>query len=191
MELAGNMLHTWNITQGIRVVMAPQPDNWLHGTLIFPPDQNPLENLSTAEAILDYFAQNLPNLRPMMALEDAEALRPRPVSKILTVKCDRLNVGGQILLIGDAAHAVSPSMGQGCNASLQDVMVLAQILDEYQDDWDQALPAFTSQRLADVHALRDLSDYNFPRSQLMSLEFHFFPSLRGLKNLSGSKRSGC
>lgn len=173
LELAGNMLHTWNITQGIRIVMAPQPDDWLQGTLIFPPDNNPLENLSTAEAILDYFAENTPNLRPMMTLEDAEALRQRPVAKIVTVKCDRLNVGGRILLIGDAVHAVSPSMGQGCNAALQDVMVFAQILDKYQDDWAQALPAFTSQRLADVHALRDLSDYNFPRTPLMSLEFLF------------------
>ena len=172
-ELAGNMLHTWNIAQGIRLVMAPQPDDWLHGTLIFPPNNNPLENLTTAAAILDYFAQNIPSLRPLMTLEDAEALRQRPVSKIVTVKCNHLNVGGRIVLVGDAVHAVSPSLGQGCNASLQDVMVFAQVLDEYQDDWEKALPAFTNKRLADVHALRDLSDYNFPRSQPMSLEFVF------------------
>ena len=127
----------------------------------------------TAAAVLDYFAKNIPSLRPLMTLEDAEALRQRPVSKIVTVKCDRLNVGGRIVLIGDAVHAVSPSIGQGCNASLQDVMVFAQVLDEYQDDWEKALPAFTNKRLADVHALRDLSDYSFPRSQPMSLEFVF------------------
>jgi kynurenine 3-monooxygenase len=172
-ELVGNMLHTWNIGQGIRVVMAPQPDNWLHGTLIFPPEQNPLKNLVTPEAILDYFAENLPHLRPMMTPEDAEALQQRPVSKIITVKCDRLNVGGKILLIGDAAHAVSPSIGQGCNSSLQDVMVFSQILDEYQDDWEKALPNFTLRRLPDVHALRDLSDYSFPRVPRMNLEFVF------------------
>ena len=65
-----------------------------------------------------------------------------------------------ILLIGDAAHAVSPSIGQGCNAALQDVQVFTQVLAQYQDDWAQALPAFTSQRLPDVHALRELSDYS-------------------------------
>ena len=172
-ELAGNVIHTWTIERGVRLVMAPQLDNCLHGTLIFPPDKNPLENLTTAEAILDYFAKKTPSLKPVMTLEDAEALRQRPVSKILTVKCDRLNVGGRILLIGDAIHAVSPSIGQGCNAALQDAMVFAQVLDEYQDNWEKALPAFTNKRLEDVHALRDLSDYTVPRSKWMILEFIF------------------
>ncbi|WP_019504161.1 NAD(P)/FAD-dependent oxidoreductase [Pleurocapsa sp. PCC 7319] len=82
-------------------------------------------------------------------------------------------VGGQILLIGDAVHAVSPSIGQGCNAALQDAMIFAQVLDEYQDDWEKALPAFTSKRLEDVHALRDLSDYTIPRTKWMTLELIF------------------
>ena len=176
-EFVGNVIHTWTIERGIRLVMAPQSDNCLHGTLIFPPDKNPLENLTTGEAILDYFAEKIPSLRPLMTLEDAEALRQRPVSKILTVKCARLNVGGRILLIGDAVHAVSPSIGQGCNASLQDAMVFAQVLARYQDDWGKALPAFNSQRLEDVHALRDLSDYTVPRSRWMILELIFHLTL--------------
>ena len=175
-EFVDNVLHTWTIGQGIRLVMAPQLDNSLHGTLIFPPDQNPLENLTTGEAILDYFAKKIPSLRPVMTLADAEILREKPVSKILTVKCDRLNVG-QILLIGDAVHAVSPSIGQGCNASLQDAMIFAQVLDEYQDNWEKALPAFNTKRLEDVHALRDLSDYTVPRSKWMILEFIFHLTL--------------
>ena len=172
-EFEENVTHTWSIERGIRLIMVPQLDNCLHGTLIFPPDKNPLENLTTAEAILDYFAEKVPSLRPVMTLEDAEALRQRPVSKILTVKCNRLNVGEQILLMGDAVHAVSPSIGQGCNAALQDAMIFAQVLDEYQDDWEKALPAFTSKRLDDVHALRDLSDYTIPRSKWMTLKLIF------------------
>ena len=172
-EFDESFIHLWTIEKSTRLLMAPQPDDLFHGTLIFPPAQNPLENLTTGQAVLDYFAQKAPNFRPLMTLEDAEALRQKTVSKIITVKCDRLNIGGQILLIGDAAHAVSPSMGQGCNSSLQDVMIFAQVLDEYQDDWDKALPIFTKKRLADVHALRELSYYAVPRSQPMSLEFIF------------------
>ena len=52
-------------------------------------------------------------------------------------------------------------------------MIFAQVLDEYQDDWDKALPIFTKKRLAGVHALRELSYYAVPRSQPMSLEFIF------------------
>ncbi|NEN91100.1 MAG: FAD-dependent monooxygenase [Okeania sp. SIO3H1] len=172
-ELAGNCLHTSTLDKGVRLVMAPQPDDWLHGTLIFSPDNNPLENCTTDEAVLAYFQENIPFLKPLMRLEDAAVLRQRPVSKILTVKCDRMHVGDRILLVGDAVHAVSPSIGQGCNASLQDVQVFAQCLDRYEDKWEEALPAFTAKRLSDIHALRELSDYTFPRSKPMMLEFIF------------------
>ncbi|MGK7889651.1 MAG: FAD-dependent oxidoreductase [Leptolyngbyaceae cyanobacterium] len=170
-ELAGDRIHTWSLGQGIRLLMAPQPGDWLHGTLIFPPDQNPLDSLNSGEEVLDYFKTTCPSFAPLMTLEAAEELRHRPVSRILTVKCDRMNVGDTILLLGDAVHAVSPSVGQGCNSSLQDVQVFANLLEQYQDDWSQALPACTAQRLADVHALRDLSDYTFPRSKRMGIEF--------------------
>mmetsp|Transcript_13708 Transcript_13708/g.29448 ORF Transcript_13708/g.29448 Transcript_13708/m.29448 type:complete len:647 (+) Transcript_13708:128-2068(+) len=45
------------------------------------------------------------------------------------VRCSQLH-GPRVILLGDAAHAVSPSLGQGCNASLEDVTVLQQLLDE-------------------------------------------------------------
>lgn len=46
-----------------------------------------------------------------MSDEEAEALLHRPVARLMTVKCDRFHQGEHILLIGDAAHAVSPSIG--------------------------------------------------------------------------------
>jgi kynurenine 3-monooxygenase len=84
------------------------------------------------------------------------------------------------LILGDAAHAVSPSIGQGCNAALQDVGMFNQLLDQHGDDWAQALPQFSQQRVADAHALRELSDYTFPRSKPLVAEFF-------LRLLVGSK----
>lgn len=87
------------------------------------------------------------------------------------VQCDRFHVGDRILLIGDAAHAVSPSLGQGCNAALEDVLIFEQLLDHYEDDWARVLPAFSEQRVPDAHALRELSDYSFPRTRALVLEY--------------------
>lgn len=70
-----------------------------------------------------------PFLKPVIRLEDAAVLRQGLVSKILRVRCDRMHAGDRIMLVGDAVDAVSPSIGQGCNASLQDVQVFAQCLD--------------------------------------------------------------
>jgi kynurenine 3-monooxygenase len=93
------------------------------------------------------------------------------VAKVLTVRCDRFHNGDSVLLIGDAAHAVSPSIGQGCNSSLEDVLILGQLLEQYGDDWAKILPLFSEQRVPDAHALRELSDYSFPRTKLLVVEF--------------------
>jgi len=69
------------------------------------------------------------------------------------------------------AHAVSPSIGQGCNASLEDVLILGHLLETYKDDWGKVLPAFSQQRVPDAHALQELSDYSFPRNKRLVVEF--------------------
>ena len=107
----------------------------------------------------------------VMSDTDAEDLLHRPVARLTTVKCDRFHQGDRVLLIGDAAHAVSPSIGQGCNSALEDVVMIDQLLDQFQDDWSQVLPQFSKQRVPDAHALKDLSDYAFPRSKVLVLEF--------------------
>ena len=45
------------------------------------------------------------------------------------VRCTQIHGPGTILL-GDAAHAVTPIGGQGCNAALEDGQVLDQVLRE-------------------------------------------------------------
>ncbi|CAI5994480.1 unnamed protein product [Closterium sp. NIES-65] len=45
------------------------------------------------------------------------------------VKCWRYHDSdAQVALIGDAAHSMLPSLGQGCNASITDALVLGRLL---------------------------------------------------------------
>ena len=41
------------------------------------------------------------------------------------VKCNRLNEGEWVVLLGDAAHSVVPPVGEGINSGLEDTVVLA------------------------------------------------------------------
>jgi len=109
--------------------MVPQPGDHLNGVIIFDAETNPLEGLSTKEEVKTFFEENFPLFGQLMSLEEAEALLKRPVARVLTVRCDRFHEGDSVLLIGDAAHAVSPSIDQGCNSSLEDVLILGQFLE--------------------------------------------------------------
>ncbi len=170
-ELSAEYIHGWTIGSQARLLLVPQPGDTLQGTLIVQPDQNPLAALSSGEDVIAFMRRNCPPVADLIETETAEALLHRPLSRILSVQCDRMHVGDRILLIGDAVHAVSPSIGQGCNAALQDAKAFADCLAQCDDDWSMALPAFTAQRLPEAHALRELSDYSFPRSKPMMVEF--------------------
>jgi kynurenine 3-monooxygenase len=68
------------------------------------------------------------------------------------------------LLMGDAAHATLPQIGQGMNTALADAAVLDELLDEYNDDLDAVLPVFSKERVKEGNALTDLSFYTFSLS---------------------------
>ena len=61
------------------------------------------------------------------------------------------------LLMGDAAHATVPNIGQGMNTALADASALNMLLDEHDDDWDVVLPAFSQLRVKEGNALSELS----------------------------------
>lgn len=82
------------------------------------------------------------------------------------------------LLLGDAAHATSPQIGQGMNTALADAAVLNELLDESKDNWDAVLPKFSEQRVKEGNALTDLSFYTFSLSPTMQVRLMFGQMLR-------------
>ncbi|KAL3138807.1 hypothetical protein ABBQ32_005648 [Trebouxia sp. C0010 RCD-2024] len=68
------------------------------------------------------------------------------------VWCSRLT-GPKVMLVGDAAHAVTPVGGQGANAALEDTLFLTDILQSTGDDLASAVPKYDRERLPDAHGL--------------------------------------
>ncbi|MUG96784.1 NAD(P)-binding protein [Scytonema sp. UIC 10036] len=172
-QLQPGNLHSWRLrlNNATNLLLLYQLDGSWSGVLNFPHDKNQIAELSTKEKVLQYFHENFPEIAGAIADEEAEAFASRPISRVVSVSCNRFHHGDSVLIIGDAAHAVPPSIGQGCNAALEDVVVFDNLLDEYSDNLAKALEQFTIRRQPDACALLELSNYTLPLSQKLFVEF--------------------
>lgn len=77
------------------------------------------------------------------------------VNQVIRVDCRRW-VDGRLVLVGDAAHAMAPNLGQGAGSALVDAAVLAWALGETSDQ-GQALADYEGERRAGVRPVQDLA----------------------------------
>lgn len=75
-----------------------------------------------------------------------------------------------IVLMGDAAHATSPSIGMGMNTALRDAHFFYNLVKEHDDNLANVLPEFSKLRVKEGNSLSDLA-YNLycfdTKAQLM------------------------
>jgi kynurenine 3-monooxygenase len=166
----------------IRILGCAVEPNVCSAAVTFPRGFDPFANMTAPQQLVDYFAQRAPSLAALLTLDQAQALLSRPTSSLVSILISDMHVNDTVVLLGDAAHAVSPSIGQGCNSALQDVQLFFRHLDDCReeddnnknnrkDDWPTAMAHFGKQRLPDAHALVELSSYSSPRTQRMRREF--------------------
>lgn len=66
-------------------------------------------------------------------------------------------LGGHVALVGDAAHAMTASLGEGCNAALESAALLARAVDEALEGWRRVHGSQPPEALtADSSAAADL-----------------------------------
>jgi kynurenine 3-monooxygenase len=158
-QLEKNALHIWP-RESFMMIALPNPDGSFTCTLFFPfQGATSFASLKTSEAITAFFKTTFPDAVALMPdlLKD---YKEHPTGSLVTIKCFPW-VKNKTLVIGDAAHAIVPFYGQGMNAGFEDCHILNQLLDQYHDDWDRALPAFQSQRKKDTDAIATLALDNF------------------------------
>jgi kynurenine 3-monooxygenase len=77
-----------------------------------------------------------------------------------TVRCRQWH-SDDILLIGDAAHAIVPFHGQGMNAAFEDCVLLDSILESASNDWVGAFAQFEERQLPNANAIADMALENY------------------------------
>ncbi|KAF4689773.1 hypothetical protein FOZ62_000262 [Perkinsus olseni] len=94
----------------------------------------------------------------------AAELISNPQSKLGSVRCNTHTAvvsGVPYLLVGDAAHAIVPFFGQGCNCGFEDCVVLDEHLQDKSRPLAAAFRGYSAQRLADTNAIADMALDNF------------------------------
>lgn len=155
-----NCLHIWP-RDSYMLIALPNMDRSFTCTLFFPFEGEPsFSSLNTPEKGVEFFKKVFPDTIPLMP-DLYEEFRNNPSSSLVTVKCTPWNFKDKLLLVGDAAHAIVPFYGQGMNCGFEDCVVLNELMDKFNDDWNKIFPEFTRIRKPDADAIAELAVGNF------------------------------
>ena len=156
-----NALHIWPRGQYLMIAL-PNLDGSFNCTLFFPFDgPESFAALQTPADVTAFFTRVFPDAVPLMPDLEREFFE-HPTGSLVTVKCFPWKYGDDVLLLGDAAHAIVPFYGQGMNAGFEDCTVLNQLFDRHGDAaWATIFAEFQAQRKPNNDAMADLAIYNF------------------------------
>ena len=84
-----------------------------------------------------------------------------PLGTLGTVRCRHWHDRGNVLLLGDAAHAIVPFHGQGMNLAFEDCVLLDRLVTEHGDDWANVFARFEAEQLANANAIADMALDNY------------------------------
>lgn len=159
-RLENDVLHIWP-RGGFMMIALPNADASYTCTLFWPFEgENSFAAVRSEPEIEAFFTRQFPDAVAHMPslVEDYIA---NQTSSLVTVRCAPWNVGGKVVLIGDAAHAVVPFYGQGMNASFEDCEILDRVIRRHPGDLEAAFDDFAASRRPDTDALADLAIANF------------------------------
>ena len=172
-----NALHIWPRRQFMMIAL-PNSDGSFTCTLFLAHKSSPpyeggvaaasadgvvlssFDQLTTAEAVLDFFNREFPDAVPLMPTF-VEDFFENPTGQLGTVKCWPWNVGGKALLLGDSAHAVVPFYGQGMNCAFEDVRMLDSLIEKRGTDWETIYEEYGELRKINTDAIADMAEENF------------------------------
>jgi len=151
------------------------------------------EGLNTRERIIAFFEKYYPTAIEMLGGFDAivPQMLENPVGLLGTVYAASYNLGAKCVLLGDAAHAITPFFGQGTNCSFEDCLVLSQLLDAHVGadgaDWTRqnlalAFARFSETRKVNADAIAQMALENFVemREKVGDVKFNFLKSMESI-----------
>ncbi|MGH8208932.1 MAG: FAD-dependent oxidoreductase [Steroidobacteraceae bacterium] len=169
--LDGSSLHVWP-RRGFMLVALPNTDGSFTATLFLAREgHHGFTALRTATTVEAFFRREFPDALPLMP-DLLREFAVHPQGQLGTVHLTPWHVGGSVLLLGDAAHAIVPFHGQGMNAAFEDCAVLDALLDRHEE-WEPLFTEFARSRRPDTAAIAAmaLENYTEMRDTVLDTDF--------------------
>ena len=158
-SLERHALHIWP-RGGFMLIALPNTDGSFTATL-FLARQGPqsFASLAAPQAVEEFFAREFADALPLLPDLPAQ-FAAHPQGQLGTVYAAPWHVGGEVLLLGDAAHAIVPFHGQGMNAAFEDCAELDALL-AATDDWQELFARFEQSRRPNTTAIAQMALENY------------------------------
>jgi kynurenine 3-monooxygenase len=154
-----NALHIWP-RGGFMLIALPNPDATFTATLFLArTGANSFEPLSSPAAVEAFFAREFPSAKALMP-DLAREFFEHPQGSLGTVYTQGWHLNGDVLLLGDAAHAIVPFHGQGMNCAFEDCAELMRLMDEHHG-WAGLFEAFEHARRPNTDAIARMALENY------------------------------
>jgi kynurenine 3-monooxygenase len=159
-QLDPGALHIWP-RGGFMLIALPNPGGDFTLTLFLSNEGEQSYSTLTDERSVTTFFESY--------FADAAALIPdlcttvidNPLGMLGTVRCQHWHDAGNMLLIGDAAHAVVPFHGQGMNLAFEDCVLFERIFTKVGADWQKVFETFESTQHTNANAIADMALENY------------------------------
>jgi kynurenine 3-monooxygenase len=158
--LETHALHIW--PRGNHMLIALPNTDGTFACILFLPFQgsDSFAAISSRSDVVRFFETRFPDALSLMP-QLAENYFANPIGSMVTIKCSPWHAKEQVLLLGDAAHAIVPFFGQGLNCGFEDCTRLAELIDIHGGDWARVFSQFYKDRKVNTDAIADMAIENF------------------------------
>ena len=159
--LEPHALHIWP-RGGYMCIALPNTDGSFTVTLFLPNEGSApsFASIKDSGAAVNFFESAFPDLLALMPAFVGD-YQKHPLGMLGTLHLQRWHLGGQALLLGDAAHAIVPFHGQGMNCGFEDAQVLAELMDSQTSDYRTVFAEFQRRRQPNADAIAQMALENY------------------------------
>lgn len=155
-RIEGHAIHVWPRGR-FMLIGFPNRDGSFTLSLHLPFEgETSFASIQTPGDLVSLFEASFPEVIPMVPTL-VEDFFSRAETTMVTVRCSPWIWADKVALVGDSAHAIVPSYGQGANCGFEDCSVLADCVAASRGDWHRAFAEYQRLRKPNADAIGELA----------------------------------